>query len=166
MAEVVAEWIENPVTYLVVIGIGATVFYIGRWVGMVNHKTSDLAASLVGLKEVLVAIKDVLTETEKRLATNNSPRQLTKFGEKIANAMEAGEWARRLVASGKFAKVREPHEADYQARQFAYSDRSGETQKVLSVGVYQSGLDETSVRSVLAIVLREEIIRQLRKPAP
>ena len=104
MAEIVSEWIENPVTYVVIIGIGATVFYIGRWVGMVNHKTSDLAASLVGLKEVLVAIKDVLTETEKRLATNNSPRQLTKFGEEIANAMEAGKWAQRLVASGKFAK--------------------------------------------------------------
>ena len=136
----------------------------GIWVGKITYKQSDAHNLFKEIKGVLVDIKEALVAEDKRFSKGRSPRQLTEFGKEVAATMKAEEWARRLISNRKFAHVREPYEADYYARQHADADRSDETKRMIWKGMYQSALDEASIRRILAIVLREEIIKQLRKP--
>lgn len=135
--------------------------YLAHWMGKTSHKTSDMAHSLVGLRDVLVSVRDSLASEDRQIRRGKSPLQLTKFGQETADAMKATEWAHRQIKSGQFRTVKRDYEADYYARQIANSDYGEDTRTVVSIGVYESGLDEASVRAILAIVLREEIIKQI-----
>lgn len=154
------EWIGPvSVAILTALAVGSTIFFIGRWVGTINSRDSAFSELMESIGSDVESIKDIAVKASSGLARSGSPLQLTEDGENVANAIGAKEWAKEL-ARGSLKSFRglEAFEIDDHARKYVDRDRSERVQKMIAMARYQFGLDEASIRSALAIVLRDALL--------
>ena len=156
MPEWLSKLLSNPLTWTAILGVLAGLIY---WKGKVDAKLGSLDDRMT---EIRGDIKRILERLPPRTVTANSPLRVTDFGEKIATAFGAQQWARdvaRPVATRLVDK--EPFEIDDFCQNYVDNmlDQHDDT-RVESLA-YNYGIESKDVLQVLRVVLRDEILKLL-----
>lgn len=167
------EWITDPRTIIVVLSaIGG----IGYWIGQVNSDRKSFKTFMAEVRGDMAEIRKKFDKILLRLpptpVAGSSPLRLTDLGEEIAADLNASEWASTLALSLR-EKVHDmlPFEVDEfchrHVEQFYSRSGSGHAHKApsedmarkVAICAFERGLDRASVRSVLRVVLRDELLK-------
>ena len=152
------EWIRTPAIVVAAIAVIGLLWNAARW-------TSRIDADLISLKQFTQEIRDDIKQIFQRLpatpVTSNSPLQLTEFGEKIAEWLNAKKWASHQAESllNKIEGM-EPFRVDEFRRQYARTGLSDKWDKKVAMCAYEFGIDKSGIQSVLRVVLRDELLRR------
>ena len=153
------DW-TNPVLYVlgftIVMALGTGLWKIFWWVAKVDAGERDFRAFT---KEVRDDIKRILLRLDPTLE-GNSPKRLNELGLTIANRLNADEWAAGLAPKLlPDIKGLRPFEIDNFCYEYVNNKLGDEWTERLAAAAYEHGVDRGAVRSVLWIVLRDELIR-------
>ena len=178
------SWFESPTILVVIVSIIgiilsaigsiiAVVWILGNWKGTVDQrlKTVDQALSGFGewkgrVEERLKSLGELLDEVRrellgKRLIKANSPVSLTEYGEKISTFLRAKEWATRTATVVLSEVVNNaPFEIEAFSRTHVSASLDAEMTRQVSACAYEFGIEPDSVKSVLWVVLRDELIQR------
>ena len=145
-------------TWMVIIGLALAglVIRLAVWYGEVNADRKNFKEFM---EEIRKDVNAILSRLPSPPVSSDSPLRLTKFGTEIAEDIEAQSWAERLAPSlmhelgGK-----EPFEIDRFC--IDYVENLGpEWDRKIAKSSYEFGIEESGIKSVLQVVLREEILR-------
>ncbi len=168
MSNSIVEW--APVA-VVVLGIGTLLWKGGMWVGRVNTDVSGLQDFMREIREVVMPeirrdIKRIFERLPAPIAEENSPLRLTDYGKRMAEFLEAHEWATE-VAPSLVSRVRgkEPFEVDEFAEEYVADITSaGDMERRVAACAYEFGRQRSEIPVVLRIALREELLRLTESP--
>lgn len=91
---------------------------------------------------------------------SNSPYRLTEFGEKIANVVKDHIWAEQLVPELKEEiEGKEPFEIDDFAHVYVNERITDKWRRQIAICAYEMGTEKSNVEAVLAIVLRDKLLK-------
>lgn len=145
-------------TWMVIIGlaIAGLVIRLAVWYGAVNADRKNFKEFM---EEMRKDVKAILSRLPSPPVSSDSPLRLTKFGTEIAEDIEAQSWAERLAPSLVHELVgKEPFEIDRFC--IDYVENLGpEWDRKIAKSSYEFGIEESGIKSVLQVVLREEILR-------
>ena len=147
---------------IISVAVGTASFKFARWTGSVDKDRENFKSFM---KEVRDDIKDILSRLSPPPVTRGSPLRLTDFGEEISKSIEAQQWAEKIAPS-LMHKVggKEPFEIDRFC--IDYVERlSPEWDRKIAQSSYEFGIKESGIKSVLHVVLRDEILKTVgQKP--
>ena len=152
---------ENPVTYLVALGAIGALIRAGMWIGAMNEHKGAATKFMTEIRDDLKTIRKDIKLIFRRIPVpdfGGSPRRLTDYGKNISDAVAAPAWAKEEAESLRSRVTdKQPFEIDEISRAYV-----GELELSPSIrqAAYEGGYLIEHVRTVLAIVLREELIRQ------
>ena len=157
------EWVDASANVVIaVLGVGGLIFWIGQWVGRINERNSDFRKTMEGIGTDVGSIKEIAVRHFSNVSQSASPAKLTDFGKQVSAGAGAPAWAKQVANEmAKHYRGLEAFEVDQQARDIANRRQTPETKRVVAKAMYEYALDEASVRSILAIELRDAILRQL-----
>lgn len=144
----------------VIVGV---VFAAGRWYASVNADRADFKEFM---KEVRQDIKEILNRMPPIPVAGDSPLRLTEFGEKMSEWMKATEWAKREAAKVRLMGDEEPFNIDSIAERYVRESIDGETDILMAKCAYEFGTDKEGVRSVLRVMLRDELLKRTGQGVP
>ena len=153
------DW-TNPLLYLlgftVVMALATGLWKVFWWVAKVDAGERDFRTFT---KEIREDIKRILFRLNPALEST-SPLRLNDLGRRIANGLEAGQWAAGLAPKlvPDVAGLR-PFEIDNFCSEYVNNNLGDDWSERLAAAAYEHGVDRDTVRSVLWIVLRDELIR-------
>ena len=153
------DW-TNPLLYLlgftVVMALATGLWKVFWWVAKVDAGERDFRTFT---KEIREDIKRILFRLNPALEST-SPLRLNDLGRRIANGLEAGQWAAGLAPKlvPDVAGLR-PFEIDNFCSEYVNNSLGDDWSERLATAAYEHGVDRDTVRSVLWIVLRDELIR-------
>ncbi|MYK90071.1 MAG: hypothetical protein F4018_17955 [Acidobacteria bacterium] len=163
------DW-TNPLTYGVLLAVattvGAVAWRIFWWVAKIDPLPE-------GLRTIASEIRDDTTEIRadiKRIflqltpvAERRSPIRLNDFGRKIAESMHARESA-KTSASTLLPEVigMQDFEIDAFAADVVSTRLGDEWPTRIAASAYENGIDQESVRTVLRVELRDELIERVK----
>ena len=162
------DWITPAIAVIGVAGAGG-VLKLVHWMGKVDEQRSVLSGFVERIASDIAQIRRDINQMFLRLPSptvaGGSPTRLTDTGREIAAALEAEEWARRL-APGLLAQVAGmvPFEVDDFAATYVQQHLSDDLRRLVAARAYEHGIDRPSVRDVLRVVLRDELLRRLEAP--
>ena len=139
-----------------------------QWVGEVNADLTWLKDTVANIKDEVSGIRDVVFDILWHLSggaiTRKSPLQLTSFGEKISRDVGAQLWVERLSRSGQLrSEIRgmSHREVEEFCLGFVLSrlNPSDQERRTLEECAHDNGVDLSVVRRVLAIELRNELLK-------
>ena len=148
----------------VLLALCAALLLVGAWVGRMEafrKDTKDL------LKEIRDDVKNIFRSLPSPAIEKSSPLRLTEFGEKLSNALDAKDWAKRTAPS-VVSQVKRKH--PYAVQDFAFDYvrvqfKPDDTQlEMLQTCAYENGTTMKTVLDVLAIELRNALLTQLDQP--
>ena len=168
--------LTNPVAVVAAIGLiitllsaaGGLIWKAARWVQKVDSDTSGLRELAEEVRDNLQLIHAGINDIVGRLSSpqtvqSGSPIQLTEFGRKIAAKLQARQWAAELAPTQAGAvEGKRPFEIDEFSNNYV-KELSQEWRDRVAECAYEFGVSEDSIRSVLRVVLRDELIK-LRTP--
>ncbi len=145
-------------TWMVIIGlaIAGLVIRLAVWYGAVNADRKNFKEFM---EEIRKDVKAILSRLPPSPVASDSPLRLTKFGTEIAEEIEAQSWAERLAPSLMHeVGGKEPFEIDRFC--IDYVERLGpEWDRKIAKSSYEFGIKESGIKSVLHVVLRDEILK-------
>ena len=158
---------------MLVVGLaaGGGVFGVGQWVGRVNSDRESFKDFVKEVREKLDKVEERIGEIFQRLqtqtTTRSSARRLTDLGKKISESLNAADWALQAVSDIKkfVPDINEMEPYDVQELCFRYVNTgvfspTPEYEKRLKACAYENGIDLAQVRDVLAIELRDYILKK------
>ena len=159
------DWVTAPVaiSISVLITVAILIFKIGSWRGEVNTDRSSFKGYIKETKQILETIQNDIKSIFLKLppvpVSGSSPRQLTDFGEKIAEQFGADEWASTL-APDLMRKVeqKKPFEIDQFCQNYVESELTSEYEVRVLECAYEKGTSKENVLAVLAVVLRDKLL--------
>ena len=171
-----APWIIAAVAVLTL--SGKVMGWLGRqskrliqWLVKVDHAAQirdDVEGIRGDVKEIRGQVNEVSVRVTqifdfflgKRTIAPGSPVQLTDFGREIAKKLRAEEWAAALAPTllDKVAGM-QPFEIDAYADSYSKKNLSDDMKKSVAACAYEFGTTQDGVKSVLRVVLRDEILR-------
>ena len=182
------SWFESPTILVTIVAavaiivsvassIFAVVWMLGKWTGTVDERLKPLASfgewkgkvdeRLRGFEERLKEFGEQLEAFRRdlfgqRTVKTNSPASLTEYGEKLSAFLRAKEWAARTATIVLSEVVnKRPFEIEDFSRGYVTSRLDSEMADQVAACAYDFGIvDLDSVRSVLWIVLRDELIQR------
>ena len=152
------DWlVTNWRLVLAVLAVASAIFAAGRWVGKVDAAVKQFNEFA---KEIRAQLKDIFLRLPATPApvSSSSPLQLTDFGRKMAEFMDASSWARETVPSlrenvaGKLAFEIDVFSRDYVREHMDRDDRVAKC-------MYEMGVDRDAALRVLQVVLRDELLK-------
>ena len=155
----------NPLWITVVIGVAAVLVLAGRWIGHVNADRSSFKEFIA---EVRSDIKAILVKLSPAVVSSGSPLRLTELGRKISAGVNAKEIAQGLVAV-VLPKVEGESAYDIQAYCFAFLDDCdllGPKIDEIKQCAFENGLEQSLVRRVIAVELRDLLLAELLGGGP
>lgn len=166
MPQWLEKWLENPLFWLAVV---SGLIAIGIWIGKINEHRSTVSAFMA---EIRKDIKDILGKLGPSTTKTASPIQLTDLGQSVSEALGASAWAANRAE--KLAdRVGDAPAYDIQVLAFEYVEKEftdETTDKAMDAKIkqcaYENGLKRSQVLDVLAIELRDRLLRlrQLEPP--
>ncbi len=156
-------WVAVIVTLL--IAVVALIFKAGDWYGKVN---SDRGNFKEFMDEVRADIKKILGYVGPEAIVSSSPLRLNDLGNKIAREINAQQWAEQIFPNlEKDVSDKSPYEIQEFCFQYAQELPPTPEQKLaLHTAAYENGVDTSTVRRVLAIVLRDKLLEHTNQQAP
>ena len=142
----------------VLLTIGVLLFKIGAWKG---HLDASLTSIENSIRDVKNLIYQYFSPASRRPITTESPLRLTDLGKKIAEQIEADEWASDLAIN---LKLRTIGKSNYEIQELAIAhaqalDLTDEQRASLVYeAAFDSGLDYSQVLRILGVVLRDKLL--------
>lgn len=148
---------NNPTIIVATVAAIAGIFY---WAGSVRTDVNTIKESIKeirgNIKEILDKISKISTETLK----TQSPPRLNELGLEVSRQLEASKWAKEN-APDLFSEV--AGKEDYEIQKFSFEYvRKRLTEKwqiKVEICAYERGLVKSDVLDVLAVELRDELLR-------
>ena len=166
-----SQWWWLAAAATVSISLLSFTFFIGKWVGRTNQRVDGIEGNLqaanttlnVFMKEMRDDLREIRTDIKhifERLsptANSHSPRQLTDLGQKVAENLQAKQWAQRTAAAVQDQVAGKPA---YEVQEFCFDHvREFNPEEKLDAHInacaYNYGIDRYAVLDVLAIELRD-----------
>lgn len=143
-----------------VIALGFALVGVGIWLGSMQTNISALKEAV---KEIKDDIKKIFDRLPSKVADDQSPLQLNDLGKRISIELEASEWARTTALSlYEDQKGKQPYEIQEFCQDFVRKIALTEQlQNKVYNSAYQHGISKGDVLEVMAIELRDELLRQL-----
>lgn len=163
------DW-TNPLTYGVLLAatttFGAVLWKIFWWVAKIDPLPEGLREIAEGIRgdtaEIRADIKRIFLQLTP-VADRGSPIRLNDFGRRVAESVHAEEWA-KASAPDLLSEVLDLQ--DFEIDGFAadvVSTRLGDDWPTrIAASAYENGIDQESVRTVLRVVLRDELIARVK----
>lgn len=161
---------SNPLIYIIP---GVAIFgYIVKWIIKVERWMGKIDESIrlleEGAREMRTDIKGLFRNnsgvSSVQVVEKNSPLRLTEAGHSISEALDVKEWA-MLTAQDVVPKLRWSHPYDIQVFCMDYVDDPSnfdtEFMDRLKYYAYEESLSMSQIRDVLAIELRDAILKKL-----
>ena len=169
--------INNPLWILVVLGVGGAVvrglFWLRDvqtmktgWAQFTTKTFPDFAQEIRndirGLQDEIKRIFERLPENPRTLRSD-SPARLSEYGQKIADSLRAKEWA-TSTATPILPEVvnKRPFEIEEFSRVYVSERLDPKATERVAACAYEFGIDRDSVRSVLWVVLRDELLQRVQ----
>ena len=165
------EWYTNPVVWIgaitALVIIGRVVFQIGQWKGNVDTNRRDFKSFMDEIRTELSRIHSRIDDIFGKLggpATLNtaSPITLTDLGRSISETLGASAWAANR-AETLIERVIEAPAYDIQVFTFEYVEGEFTPDAAMEATIkqcaYENGLRRKQVLDVLAIELRDQLLR-------
>ena len=160
------EWLvlASAATILLVAIIRGLMKY-SEWKGGVNSDRKSFSEFIKETKGILEEIrndiKQIFHKLDPPVAESKSPMQLTEYGEELSQKLNAQDWAER-TAPTVLAKVsgKQPFEIHNFCKDFV-QEFSVKTHPDVFERSYESGITDENMKIVLAIVLRDELLKQI-----
>lgn len=149
-----------------VIAVGHILWKVARWTHQTDQGLKDLPKAVKRIQKDLATVKNRVEKLFDRIppqpVAGSSPMELTEFGEKIAEALEAKGWAEGL-RDDIFDEVdgMEPYEVDEFCASYVRERLTPEWQKKVAACAYEFGIDRSGIESVMRVVLRRELLRRM-----
>ena len=148
---------------------GTVLFCVGIWVGTAETRLKDIRGTLTEIKADIRDIRNDVASLLRNLLpdrtplTNDSPLRVTALGEEIARQIGAdnlvAEMARqvrpRVIGKSEY----EVQEECFSYLRDQYRPRPDVENRILK-SAYDHGLSRGQVIDVLAVMLRDELLRQ------
>ena len=152
-------WLANPLTYILALAVCGALAKAFMWVGSVN---SDRQYWRRAIDQIATDIKTILTRLPPVTVTSGSPTALTELGETISRRINARELARTLAAK-LVSEVKGKH--PYEVEKFCFKyvkdfEPTDEQRNLVQTAAYENGLDTEDVLDVIAVELRDELLRR------
>ena len=140
----------------------------GEWRRRVDADIANFKTFMLEVREEIRGIRDkieqiLVLQRPSKTVKSGSPLQLTKLDQKVSDEIRARAWARR-VAPELDAKVADRDAYEIQEFCFLHSSRvdvGPEMSHSIRNSADSHGIDETDVRRVLGIELRDTLLAKL-----
>ena len=154
MAELLKGWFTNPMFVLALAGLIVSAIV---WVVNVNRDRKDFRELATEIKR---ALDELLTRIPRVLAEGRSPAQLTDYGHQIAKESGVDVLARELAPRLRGnVKDREEFEIHDFCTEYVSGRLSAEESRIVSKGAFETGRTRQDIEMILAILLRNELVR-------
>ena len=148
------------------IAIGVAIFKVGRWVGVVDTSLKSFKDAVREIKEatkkIQADINGLLYELMSQTLSPGSPLEPNELGKKVSETMGFHSIAKDLAA-GLIEKAEDKNQYDIQELCFNFVrddyDPSDEVANNIKECAYENGISRSDVTDVLAVELRDEILR-------
>ena len=176
------DW-NNPVSYGVIVaalgligGLILTILKIGEWKSRRESTETSLERSFKSLEttladfmaEIRTDIKKIFQRMEPTVS-GESPLRLTDLGKSISETLEAAAWAEK-TAKEVADKIPDRQPYIIQAYCFDFVRKSGmipdELTRKIQESAYNNGIEVARVEDVLAIELRDALLKIYGLEAP
>ena len=157
------SWWTIGAAVVAAVGLVATLvviaFKVGKWTGGVN---TSLTAFKEAVVEIRGDIKKILQWIPSKTVDSDSPLKLTTVGGKVSKSIDAPSIVKglatdlRVKADGKLPYDIQELCFDFIRDEYKPSD---EIEKNIKQCAYENGIDVAEVMDVLAIELRDEVLR-------
>ncbi len=153
------DW-SNPLIYIIP-GIAALsgIIYLARWMG-----SKDQFVKIIGdaINEIRDDIKKIFERLPEPVLSKSSPLRLTDLGQSISDFLEAATWAEKT--SKEIAdEVQDKQPYGIQNYCFEFVNRTeilpDELNRKIQESAYNNGIKVDQVKEVLAIELRDALLR-------
>ena len=173
-----AEWIDTPVIIIAVLTLLGILWKAASWQGSVNADLSawkastdrdraewkqqaerDRSVTQELMREIRDGIKNIFSRLGPAPVVGKSPLQLTDFGETIAAHVAPYEWAKSLAPTLiDRVEGKQPFQIDEFCDSYVSNELDEHMETLVSSASYQHALSKDGVRSVLRVVLRDELL--------
>ncbi|MCY4673252.1 MAG: hypothetical protein OXD43_05725 [Bacteroidetes bacterium] len=135
----------------------------GEWKGKVDTLLESIVKDLERIGEELTELrKIVFSRFGNSVISSDSPLRLTAFGETISREITAQAWVER-VADSLYEDIKGMDAYEIQVFCFEYvestDEYSNEEQKAIRHAAYKRGIKTKDIRQVLAIELRDKLLK-------
>lgn len=160
----------NFPTVASIIAIVTVVFAVGLWVGNLESDRTAFKKFMQEISGDIGKIRSDITEIFKRLppkaVAGSSPLQLTDLGKAISDELAAIKWAEQITPHLlKEVLGKHPYEIQEFCLEYVKNPTILTTPEDLNKKVqncaYKHGITKNEVLRVLAVELRDEMLRQL-----
>ena len=166
------DW-SNPVTYGVILAVGTTVgavlWRVFWWVAKIDPLPAGLAKATDQFLEFATEIRGDIKEIflrlpPPRLIESGSPARLTEHGIKLANFLQAEDWAAGVAATIVHeVGDKKPFQIEEFSREYVATKLEPEIEERVAACAYEFGTERDGVKSVLWVVLRDELLRRVEQ---
>ena len=165
-------WLAIVGAVAAAIVIGGVLVSIGIWIGSVNANLKTFKDAVGEIKEAVDKIRDttnsVLHELTSKTLAPGSPLEPNELGKKVSEAIGVPSIVKGLAA-GLSEKAEGKHPYDIQELCFNFVrddyEPSDEVEKNIKEFAYKNGISRADVMDVLAVELRDEILRLIEQKA-
>ena len=158
-----ADWL-SPIGVLAVLATLGLMWALVKWLSKVDHAAREhpgfVKAIKADISEIKVQIANIFGLLNSPI-TQASPMVLSDFGRQLAEQLNASEWARETAP-----KVLDSVQAMQPAQVHAFckqhtKDMTVDSDLNVFSRAYEHGITDEHMRIVLAIVLRDELLKSL-----
>lgn len=159
------DW-SNPLVYIVPgLAILGWILRAERWMGKKDESIRFLEEAIKELKfDIKVLFRNDSGDSSVSVVERNSPLRLTEVGYSISEALDVKAWAMQ-TAQDIVPKLKWSHPYDIQVFCMDYVDHPSnfdtDFMDRLKFYAYEEGLSVSQIRDVLAIELRDAILKKL-----
>ena len=156
------EWVAAT-PWWVFIGIVGALISVGIWIGSVN---THLKSFKDAVSEIRDDIKKILQWMPSKTIDSGSPLKLTTMGDKVSKSIDTISIVKglatdlRVKADGKLPYDIQELCFDFIRDEYKPSD---EVERDIKKCAYDNGIDRAEVLDVLAVELRDEILRMIEQ---
>lgn len=146
-------------------GVVFSVFRIGAWYNSVNTDREKFDKFIEKIENKLDQILDRITKLSHETLETKSPPRLNDLGLEVSKELGASVWASK-IASELISQVKGKKDYEIQKLSFDLARTSTVVDEEMEIKVeicaYERGLVKGDVLDVLAIELRDELLRRLK----
>ena len=168
------EWYTNPVVWIgaitALVIVGRVVFLIGEWKGNVDNDRRDFKSFMEEIRTELSRIHSRIDDIFGKLGgpatvQTTSPITLTELGQSVSETLGASAWAEER-APRLLKRVADAGAYDIQVFAYQYVEDEFTPDPAMEATIkqcaYENGLRRKQVLDVLAIELRDRLLRLRR----
>ncbi len=155
---IVGAFIENNPGFVLL--LASILVGVGIWLGSMQTNINTLKDSVTDINKDIKDILDRLSKITSETLKNASPPRLNELGKEVSKELKASKWAKETVPD-IFSQIE--GKPDYEIQKFSFDyvrkNLKEDLQIKVEICAYERGLVKSDVLDVLAVELRDELLR-------